>query len=118
MLPRKTLLGYCGFFVCSFLLWACCGSRVGAQSAKIKIAVVQYRPILRDVSSNRKSIVSSTTEAAKGGAKIIVQTEMATSGYSFFSRDEISKVAEEIPGTTTKLVGQVARQYRVYVVVG
>jgi len=27
-------------------------------------------------------------------------------------------VAEEIPGTTTKLVGQVARQYRVYVVVG
>jgi predicted amidohydrolase len=118
MLPRKTRLGYCGFVVCSILLWTCCCSRVCAQSAKIKVAVVQYRPILRDVSSNRKSIVSSTTEAAKAGAKIIVQTEMATSGYSFFSREEISKVAEEIPGATTKLVGQVARQYRVYVVVG
>ena len=91
----------------------------GAGSANsVLVATVHFRPILGEVESNRRQLVQLTEQAARGGAKIIVHTEMATSGYSFFSREEISKVAETVPGPTTLALGQVARQYGAYVAVG
>lgn len=84
----------------------------------VKIATVHFGPALGEVARNRQAIVRLTEEAANHGAKIVVHTEMATSGYAFFSRDEISKVAETIPGPTTVALGAVARLYGIYVVVG
>jgi predicted amidohydrolase len=84
----------------------------------VKIATVHFGPQFGDVSGNRARLVALTEEAAKNGAKIIVHTEMATTGYAYFSRSEIAKVAEPVDGPTASALGSVARQYGVYVVVG
>ena len=76
-----------------------------AWSSTVRIATVHYAPVLGDVAANRERIVELTEEAARNGAKFVVHTEMATSGYSFFSRREIAAVAETIPGETTRAIG-------------
>lgn len=83
-----------------------------------RVATVHFAPTLGNVLKNRERLVALTKEAAENGAQIVVHTEMATSGYAFFSREEISRVAETVPGPTTDALGQVAAQYGIYVVVG
>ncbi len=99
--------------IIAFMVWA--GS---AHAATVKVATVNFAPVLGNVTVNRQSLVDLTIEAAQAGAKIIVHTEMATSGYSYFSREQISGVAEQVPGATTQALGAVASQYGVYVAVG
>jgi predicted amidohydrolase len=87
-------------------------------AAQVRVAAVHFKPVLGNVTANRARIVALTEEAARGGARIVVHTEMATSGYAFFSRGEIAPVAEPIPGPTTHALGQLARRYGLYVAVG
>src|SRR5436309_7053523 len=89
-----------------------------AKPHSVKVAVVQFRPRMNDVPGNLRRLRDLTEEAGRAGAKIVVHTEMATSGYSYFSREQIRKVAETIPGNTTRSLGRVAREYRLYVAVG
>jgi len=91
---------------------------VGAKPQTVKVAVVQFRPLVNDVSGNLRRLIALTDEAGRTGAKIVVHTEMATSGYSYFSREQIRKVAETIPGNTTRSLGRIASKYRLYVAVG
>jgi predicted amidohydrolase len=91
---------------------------VYAKPHTVKVAVVQFRPRVNDVSGNLRRLIALTDEAGRSGAKIVVHTEMATSGYSYFSREEIRKVAETIPGKTTRSLGRIAIKYRLYVAVG
>jgi predicted amidohydrolase len=89
-----------------------------AKPPTVKVAVVQFRPQVNDVSGNLRRLIDLTDEAGRAGAKIVVHTEMATSGYSYFSREQIRKVAETIPGNTTRSLGRIANKYRLYVAVG
>jgi predicted amidohydrolase len=89
-----------------------------AKSHDVKVAVVQFRPQMNDVPGNLRRLINLTDEAGRAGAKIVVHTEMATSGYSYFSREQIRKVAETIPGNTTRSLGRLARKYGLYVAVG
>ena len=89
-----------------------------AAASTVKVAAVHFAPELGNVAANRNQLVQLTEQAAEGGAKIIVHTEMATSGYSYFSRHDIAKVAETIPGDTTRALGVVAEKHQIYVVVG
>src|SRR5436309_1883280 len=68
------------------------------QPQQVTVAAVHFAPTLKDLEANRRKIAALTEEAAQKGAQIVVHTEMATSGYSFFSREEISHVAEAVPG--------------------
>lgn len=90
----------------------------GARAESVKVAAVHFGPVFADVTGNRARLVQLTTQAAENGAKIAVLTEMATSGYAFFSRAELAKVAEPLDGPTIKALGDVARKYQIYVVVG
>lgn len=89
-----------------------------AHTQTVRVAAVHFRPTLGDVPGNRARLVRLTDQAARGGARLVVHTEMATSGYAFFSRGEIARVAEPIPGPTTRALGRVARRYGLYVAVG
>jgi predicted amidohydrolase len=97
---------------------AACASLPAAARSPVRIATVHFGPTFQDVASNRARLVALTEEAARNGAKIIVHTEMATSGYAFFSRSEIAQVAEPIEGPTAAALGAVAQRYGAYVVVG
>lgn len=57
-------------------------------------------------------------EAAAAGAKIIVNTELATTGYSFACREEIATLVETIPGPTTRKFGPIAEKYGCYIAIG
>ncbi|MBX5166775.1 MULTISPECIES: nitrilase-related carbon-nitrogen hydrolase [unclassified Rhizobium] len=104
-------------FALAFGFCAVFGASSG-QAASVKVAAIHFRPELGDVSANRSRLLALNEEAARAGAKIIVNTEMATSGYSIFSRDDMSKVAEEIPGPTTRAFGDLAKRNGVYIAVG
>lgn len=88
------------------------------KTATVKVATVHFCPALGDVQKNVGDLLKLNQEAAENGAKIIVNTEMATCGYSFFSRADIAKVAETIPGPTTNAFGKLAKKYGVYIVLG
>lgn len=106
---------YCALFsiALSLISWSQAAAR-----EPVKIATIHFGPKFNDVAGNRARIVALTEEAARNGAKIIVHTELATTGYAFFSRGEIAQVAEPIEGPTASALGPVARQYGVYIVVG
>jgi predicted amidohydrolase len=92
---------------------------VEAQLAKsVKVASVHFGPKVGDVDGNLRRLVSLTEEASRAGAKIVVHTEMATAGYSYFSREQIRAVAEPIPGKTTRLLGDVALRHHLFIAVG
>jgi hypothetical protein len=82
------------------------------------VAAIHFEPLEGNVTQNVQKLVALTTEAARHGAKIVVHTEMATSGYSFFSREQVAKVAEPIPGPSTRALGAVAKRYGIYVAFG
>ncbi len=84
----------------------------------VKVATIHFAPKEGALNSNRQKILALTQEAAEHGAKIVVHTEMATSGYSFFSRKQISEAAESIPGPTTEALGVVAKNFGIYIAIG
>ncbi|WP_224363196.1 nitrilase-related carbon-nitrogen hydrolase [Hyalangium versicolor] len=112
--------GHLPLLMCGLLSTSCAGflKPKPPPPATVKVATVHFEPQEGQVDQNRQRLVQLTEEAASHGAQIIVHTEMATSGYSFFSREEISKVAEPIPGPSTQALGAVAKHYGVYVAFG
>lgn len=87
-------------------------------SGKIKVASVQFEPKMYDLDGNLKRLASDVTIAAKNGAKLIVTTEMATTGYEYTSRDDIKSVVDTVPGKTTDLFTKIAKKYDTYIVIG
>lgn len=88
------------------------------EGPSVKVATIEFAPEEGKVAANRARMVSLATEAAENGAKMIVLPEMATSGYSFFSREEIATVAETVPGPSTEALGAVAKEFGAYIAFG
>jgi predicted amidohydrolase len=84
----------------------------------VKVAVVHFQPVYKDTETNIASLLHLADEAGSNGAKIVVFPELATTGYSFFSRDEISKVSEAVPGRLTELFSEITTRYEMYIVLG
>jgi predicted amidohydrolase len=88
------------------------------ELSSFKVAAVQFNPVLGDVENNRCRMVSRLEEAAEQGAKLIVFPEMASSGYVWDDRQEISSYVETIPGRSTDALLAAARKHVCYVVIG
>lgn len=86
-------------------------SVASSVETNIKVAVVHFHPYLQQVSYNIDRLLQLAEEAGSNGAKIVVFPEMATSGYSYFNREQIRQVAETIPGKTTELFSPVAKKH-------
>jgi predicted amidohydrolase len=79
------------------------------------IGFYQFAPVFGDVAGNHAKIV----EALQGAQNaLIVLPELATSGYLFLSREEVAELAEPIPGPTTELLGEIARERELYIALG
>jgi len=84
----------------------------------IKVASAQTDPKILDKTANLNKILQMIDTAAKEGAKLIVFTECALTGYIFNSLDEAKPVAETVPGPSTEKLIAKCKELKVYVVVG
>lgn len=84
----------------------------------IKVATVQFEPIQFEKQRNINKLSELIVQAAVQGAQLIVVPEMATTGYCFKNREEISPYVETIPGSTTAHFEKIARQYSCWLVIG
>lgn len=85
---------------------------------ELKVALVHASISWKDKDRNIARLLALNEEAAQKGSRIIVNTELATTGYAFMSRKEIAPLAESIPGPTTEAFGRIAKEYGCYICIG
>ncbi|MBS7606081.1 MAG: carbon-nitrogen hydrolase family protein [Nitrososphaerota archaeon] len=83
---------------------------------RFKVACLQMAAKLGDKEYNLKKILSMIDEVAKQEVRLAVLPELALTGFN--CGEEFLKLAEPIPGPTTKKIGEKAREYGMYIVVG
>ncbi len=85
---------------------------------RLKLALVHLNVRHGEPEQNRNELIAFNTGAAENGAKIIVNTELAVSGYSFSSRNDIASLVESQQGVTIKVLQEVASHYSCFIVLG
>src|SRR5262245_42944340 len=83
-----------------------------------RVAAIQFEPLFGDKERNVAELLRLTEEAALAGARLIVHPEMATTGYCWGSRAEVTPFVEPISGPTTERFARLAAAHGCYVVVG
>ncbi len=84
----------------------------------LKIAFIHLNVQHKNLEANRQNIIELNREAAKRGADLILNTELAVSGYSFSSREDIAKfVISKDDGLLTSL-SEIAKEYAAYIIIG
>lgn len=90
---------------------------IQSDAKSLKIALVHFNVQYKKPEANRKALIELNRQAAEMGAKLILNTEMGISGYSFRSRIDISDFTETDKGKTAVEMARLARQYGIYIVV-
>jgi predicted amidohydrolase len=87
---------------------------------KVKVAAVQFAPTFEDKMGNLRRMAHLTKQAADDGAQLIVFPELATTGYSFMSKEHAYHFAEPVhPDTLTfKSMRVLAESFKVHLVWG
>lgn len=67
----------------------------------VRVACVQMRPDVGDVTGNRARSLEFLAQAADDGADLIVLPELTSSGYQFDSRIEAQSLAEDLDDSAT-----------------
>lgn len=88
------------------------------MNKSLKIALVHPAIRYGEPEINRADLLRLNYEAARRGADIIFNTELAVSGYSFDSREDISRYAESHRGETVKGLTRIARAHGKYIGIG
>jgi predicted amidohydrolase len=83
-----------------------------------RVAAIQFEPLLGAKDQNIAQLQGLVERAAQNGARLIVLPEMATTGYCWYSREEVAPFVEPIPGPTTNTFAELARRYACYIVIG
>ncbi|MEN6388977.1 MAG: carbon-nitrogen hydrolase family protein [Syntrophomonas sp.] len=84
----------------------------------VKVALVHASIAWNDREYNLSRLLELNEKAAQAGAGIIVNPELALSGYSFSGKSEIEHLAEAIPGPATDKFGRLARKHKAYIAFG
>ena len=90
-------------------------SNLTPSLSSYQVAAIQYEPALGEKEHNIHDLLRLTEEAAQHGARRIVLPEMATTGYCWASRQEITPFVEPLPGPTTTLFQSLATRYQCYI---
>jgi len=91
----------------------------GRRKSPVRIAVVQFDPQVgvENLESNRAAVRERLDLAVQANANLIVLPELATTGYSFGSREEAFAHAEPVPGgRSVRDWTAYAAKHRVYIV--
>jgi predicted amidohydrolase len=110
-------------FLIGGLMLAGCAGRLftpeenvpGIQASRMKLALIHFAAVHKKPHQNLAELVRLNREAAEAGASLILNTEMAVSGYSFKSRQNIAPYTETDQGPTMRAMGKLADTYHVYI---
>ena len=117
----KTKFGFltvAGIFTALILLLSLPSFSHGAKPGNgqtLKIALVHFEVKYKEAEENRRNLIDLNRRAAEAGAKLILNTEMAVSGYSFLSRRDIAPFTETDQGRTVQAMGQLAKEHGAYI---
>jgi predicted amidohydrolase len=81
----------------------------------MRIGFFQFAPLFDEPEHNLNALCAAVNRAE---ADLIVAPELALSGYLFTSREEVERLAEEIPGPATRKLTEAAARANCYVAVG
>jgi predicted amidohydrolase len=84
----------------------------------MKVAVIQTSPVQGRPEKNRAALIQRIREATAEGARIIVCPECAVSGYAISTESEAHRLAEPVPGPSTRAIEEVCQVTGAYVVCG
>ncbi|MBQ9942511.1 MAG: nitrilase family protein [Christensenellaceae bacterium] len=94
-------------------------ARVPGHESPVKVAAIQFEPVLGDKQANLEKSLRLLCEAAENGADIAVMPELCSTGYVFDSRAEAYAMAEEVPaGPTTQAWMRLAKEKNMYIAAG
>jgi predicted amidohydrolase len=85
---------------------------------RLNIALVHLAVRHGEPEHNRRELIRLNRQAAEAGARIIVNTELAVSGYSFRSPKEVAAVAETQHGPSVRAMAEIAEAEGCYIVLG
>jgi len=86
------------------------------MKTKIRIALAQIGCKREDKAENLAKMEKATTKAKKQNADLVIFPELSLTGYVV--RDQIYELAETIPGSSTKVMENIAKKTKVYTVFG
>ena len=84
----------------------------------LNIAFIHMNVSYGDVEKNSRVLIDLNQKAATSGADLILNTEMATTGFSFDSRDEIGPLIMASQKQVLDSLSALARRYRTPICVG
>lgn len=87
---------------------------------KVKVAAVQFAPVMGRKADNLKRLAHLVIEAARAGAELVVLPELCATGYSFMSPEEAHAVAETLTpeSLTLRVFRALAKKYQIHLVGG
>ena len=81
----------------------------------MRVGFYQFAPRFGRPEENAQAVAAALREA---GADLLVAPELATSGYVFADPEEVSALAEPVPGPSTDLLREACRETGSRVVIG
>ncbi|MBN2041886.1 MAG: carbon-nitrogen hydrolase family protein [Spirochaetes bacterium] len=88
------------------------------KTEKLKIAIIHPEIKYSAFKDNCDSLTAMNIEAGRNGAKIILNTEMGLSGYSFQSREELRGYTVDENSEIIKKFSRISAEYGNYIVLG
>ncbi|OLD79159.1 carbon-nitrogen hydrolase family protein [Candidatus Bathyarchaeota archaeon] len=82
----------------------------------VSLLLAQTGPKLGNKERNLKQISEQASKARRKNVDLLIFPELHLTGYTM--RDEVSHLAEPIPGPSTRKVETIAREHRVHVIFG
>jgi len=82
----------------------------------VSLLLAQTGPKLGNKERNLKQISEQASKARRKNVDLLIFPELHLTGYTM--RDEVSRLAEPIPGPSTRKVETIAREHRVHVIFG
>lgn len=84
----------------------------------LTLALLHATAAHKQPETNRLQLLQLFRQAGEAGAQLALSPELAISGYSFASREDIAPFTETVEGPTINGLRQIARDYGMYLCVG
>lgn len=94
----------------------CVHAAAPSEAREIKVATATFHP--KDQAYNIPKMVQMAGDAAKNGAKLVVFSEMASTGFLYLSAAEAGPNIDTVPGIASSAFGKVADAQNIYIAYG